>query len=202
MMRSSAMNRAALDRKQPSVTHRDLALCFLKIALVSFGGGLSAWARQVIVEERQWLTDEEFLTALTLSRLLPGPNVTNLAVYVGTRFHGLPGAGAALAGLTLVPLAIMLSLGIVYFHYHHLPGFQSVLTGIVAAGVGLTLSMGVKTGLELLRQPMAIALAAAAFLGSAVLRWPLWLVLAGLAPIGIAWYWPREQHKPKEGRTP
>src|SRR5215510_16045232 len=168
MMRSSAMNRAALDRKQPSVTHRDLALCFLKIALVSFGGGLSAWARQVIVEERQWLTDEEFLTALTLSRLLPGPNVTNLAVYVGTRFHGLPGAGAALAGLTLVPLAIMLSLGIVYFHYHHLPGFQSVLTGIVAAGVGLTLSMGVKTGLELLRQPMAIALAAAAFLGSAV----------------------------------
>jgi chromate transporter len=184
------------------VTHRDLALCFLKIALVSFGGGLSAWARQVLVEERQWLTDEEFLTALTLARLLPGPNVTNLAVYVGTRSHGLTGAGAALAGLTLVPLAIMLSLGIIYFHYHHLPGFQSVLTGVVAAGVGLTLSMGAKAGVDILRQPMAIALAAAAFLGIAVLRWPLWLVLAGLAPIGMAWYWPRERHNREEGQVP
>ena len=66
------MNRAAIDRKQPAVTHRDLALCFLKIALVSFGGGLSAWARQVIIDERQWLTDEEFLTALTLAQALTG----------------------------------------------------------------------------------------------------------------------------------
>jgi chromate transporter len=90
--------------------------------------------------------------------------------------------GPALAGLTLVPLAIMLSLGVIYFHYHHLPGFQSVLTGVVAAGVGLTLSMGVKAGLDILRQPMAVALAAAAFVGMAILRWPLWLVLAGLAP--------------------
>jgi chromate transporter len=196
------MSRADIDRKKPAVTHGDLALCFLKIALVSFGGGLSAWSRQVIVEERRWLTDEEFLTALTLSRLLPGPNVTNLAVYVGTRFQGLAGAGAALAGLTLVPLAILLSLGVIYFHYHHLPGFQSVLTGIVAASVGLTLSMGVKAGMDILRQPMAIVLAAAAFIGIAVLRWPLWLVLAGLAPIGVAWYWPRDQKNREEGRVP
>jgi len=184
------------------VTHRDLALCFLKIALVSFGGGLSAWARQVIVEERQWLTDEEFLTALTLSRLLPGPNVTNLAVYVGTRFHGLSGAGAALAGLTLVPLAIMLGLGVIYFHYHHLPGVHSVLTGVVAGAVGLTLSVGVKMGLDILRQPMAIALAAAAFVGMAILRWPLWLVLVLLAPIGMVWYWPRDRQDREEAPSP
>jgi chromate transporter len=97
-----------------------------------------------------------------------------------------------------VPLAILLSLGVTYFHYHHLPGFQSVLTGVVAAGVGLTLSMGVKAGLDILRQPMAIALAAAAFVGMAVLRWPLWLVLAGLAPIGMAWYWPREKNREED----
>jgi chromate transporter len=192
------MSNPAIDHKQPIVTHVDLAVCFLKIALVSFGGGVSAWARQVIIEERQWLTDEEFLTALTLARLLPGPNVTNLAVYVGTRFHGLSGAGAALAGLTLVPLAIMLSLGVMYFRYHHLPALQAVLTGVVAGGVGLTLSMGVKAGLAIIRQPMAMALAVAAFLGMAILRWPLWLVLAGLAPIGMAWYWPREKKNQEE----
>src|ERR671922_1075717 len=154
--RSSSMSNPAIDHKRPTVTHVDLAVCFLKIALASFGGGLSAWTRQVIVEERQWLTDEEFLTSLTLARLLPGPNVTNLAVYVGTCFHGLSGAAAALAGLTLVPLAILLSLGVIYFHYHHLPALQAVLTGVVAGSVGLTLSMGVKAGLGFIREPMAM----------------------------------------------
>jgi chromate transporter len=196
------MNRPAIDRNRPVVTHGDLALCFLKIALASFGGGLSAWARRVIVEERQWLTDEEFLTALTLSRLLPGPNVTNMAVYVGTRFHGLSGAGAALAGLTLVPLAIMLGLGAAYFHYHRVPAFQATLTGLVAAGAGLTLSMAVKSGLDIVRQPMAMALAIAAFFGMAILRWPLLLVLAVLAPIGVAWYWPRQAKNRKEEPSP
>jgi hypothetical protein len=67
-----------------------------------------------------------------------------------------------------------------------------------SAGGGLPLSMGVKAGLDILRQPMTIALAAAAFVGMAVLRWPLWLVLAGLAPIGMAWYWPREKNREED----
>jgi chromate transporter len=196
------MSSPSSDRKRPAVTHADLALCFLKVALASFGGGLSAWARQVIVEERQWLTDEEFLTALTLARLLPGPNVTNMAVYIGTRFHGFSGAGAALAGLTLVPLAILLGLGVLFFQYHQLPGFQAVLTGLVAAAAGLTLSMAVKSGLDIIRQPMAMALAAAAFIGVAILHWPLLLVLAVLAPIGMAWYWPREAKSREEAHLP
>ena len=196
------MNDPTLQLKRLTVTHTDLALCFLKITLVSFGGGLSGWARQVLIEERQWLTDEEFLTAYTLARILPGPNITNLAVYVGTRCQGLTGAGAALAGLTLVPLAIMLSLGVIYFHYHHLPGVQSVLTGVVAGAVGLTLSVGVKMGLDILRQPIAIALAAAAFVGMAVLHWPLWLVLVLLAPISMAWYWPRDRNDREEAPSP
>ena len=58
----------------------ELALTFNKISLASFGGGLSAWARRVIVEEKKWLDDEEFLSALTLSRVLPGANQTNFAL--------------------------------------------------------------------------------------------------------------------------
>jgi DNA-directed RNA polymerase specialized sigma24 family protein len=65
----------------------ELALTFNKISLASFGGGLSAWARRLIVEEKKWLDDEEFLSALTLSRVLPGANQMNFAVYVGNRFH-------------------------------------------------------------------------------------------------------------------
>ena len=181
---------APAPRRDGPVPLPALFWAFLKIAMASLGGGLSAWALRVIVEERRWLTEEEFLAALTLCRILPGPNQVNMAIYVGTRFRGLAGAAASLAGLTLVPLALVLALGAAYFGYRHTPGLQAVMTGLVAAAAGMTLSVGVKLGLAL-RQPMALLLAVAAFAGVAILRWPLLLVLAALAPIGIAWYWPR-----------
>src|SRR5262249_30993414 len=161
----------------------------------------SAWALRVIVDERGWLTEEEFLSALTICRILPGPNQVNMAIYVGTRFHGWAGAAAALAGLTLVPLAIVPALGALYFGYRHTPGLQAVMTGLVAAAAGMTLSVGVKLGLSYMRRPMALALAVAAFVGVVVMRWPLLLVLGALAPVGIAWYWPRGDAHRSPGRA-
>ena len=178
-------------RRDATVTLPALALAFLKIAMASLGGGLSAWALRVIVEERRWLTEQEFLAALTICRILPGPNQVNMAVYVGTRFRGLAGAASALLGLTAVPLAIVLALGTLYFGNRDTPGLQAVMTGLVAAAAGMTLSVGVKLALGYMRRPVALALAVAAFVGVATLRWPLLLVLAVLGPLGIAWYWPR-----------
>ena len=169
----------------------DLAGCFLKIALASFGGGLSAWSRQLIVEERKWLDDQEFLSALTLTRLLPGPNQINLAIYVGSRFRGLPGALAAFAGLVAVPVAILIGLGTAYFQAGHVPALRSVLGGAVAAATGMALSMGVKLGIPYLRQPSALLFAAAAYVGVHVMHWQLALVVIGLAPFSMAWFWPR-----------
>jgi chromate transporter len=180
-------------RRDGTVTLPALTFAFLKIAMASLGGGLSAWALRVMVEERRWLTEEEFLAALTICRILPGPNQVNMAVYVGTRFRGLAGAAAALAGLTLVPLGIVLVLGALYFGHHTTPGLQATMTGLVAAAAGMTLSVGVKLALGYFRRPVALALAVAAFVGVVVVRWPLLLVLALLGPIGIAWYWPRRR---------
>jgi len=188
-------------RREGPVPLWALLWAFLKIAMASLGGGLSAWALRVIVEERRWLTEEEFLAALTLCRILPGPNQVNMAVYVGTRFRGLAGAAAALAGLTLLPLAIALGLGALYFGHRRTPGLQAAMTGLVAAAAGMTLSVGVKLGLSYMRRPVALALAVAAFVGVAVLRWPLLLVLGVLAPIAIAWYWPRG-HAEHAGKPP
>lgn len=169
-----------------------LGLAFLKIAMASLGGGLSAWALRVIVEERRWLTEEEFLAALTICRILPGPNQVNMAVYIGTRFRGLAGALAALAGLTVIPLVIVLALGALYFGNRQTPGLQATMSGLVAAAAGMTLSVGVKLALGYFKKPVALALAVAAFAGVALMRWPLLIVLAVLGPIGIAWYWPRK----------
>jgi chromate transporter len=178
----------------PPIGLFDLAGCFLKIALASFGGGLSAWSRQLIVEERRWLDDQEFLSALTLTRLLPGPNQINLAIYVGSKFRGFPGAAAAFAGLVVVPVAILIGLGTAYFHAHHVPALQSILGGAVAAAAGMALSMAVKLGIPYLRQPSALLFAGAAYFGVHVMHWQLPLVVIGLAPFSMAWFWPRGEH--------
>ena len=86
--------------------------------LASFGGGLSAWSREVIVVEKKWMADEEFLSAITMCRILPGANQVNLAVFVGSKFRGLAGAGAAVIGLSLLPVLIVLGLGYAYFQFH------------------------------------------------------------------------------------
>ncbi|MFN9637133.1 MAG: chromate transporter, partial [Synechococcaceae cyanobacterium] len=82
-----------------------LFIGMLQVALSAFGGGLSAWSQRIVVEQRHWLSDPQFLTGLTVARLLPGPNQINLAVYIGAGFHGLRGALAALAGMLLVPFS-------------------------------------------------------------------------------------------------
>jgi chromate transporter len=112
--------------QQPDVTLLGLAVCFLQISLASFGGGLSAWTQRMVVEQRRWLTNEQFLSAVTISRLFPGPNQVNMAIYVGEHFRGLPGTLAALAGLLGVPLGILLTLGWAYFHYHQVPELRAV----------------------------------------------------------------------------
>ncbi|MBI3690132.1 MAG: chromate transporter, partial [Mycolicibacterium aromaticivorans] len=91
----------------------EVARTFNHVALASFGGGLGAWSREVIVVEKQWLGEEEFLSAMTMCRIVPGANQVNLAVFVGTKMKGLAGAVAAVIGLCLMPVAIVLTLGFV-----------------------------------------------------------------------------------------
>jgi chromate transporter len=163
----------------------------LQVALSAFGGGLSAWSQRIVVEERRWMNNEEFLTGLTVARLFPGPNQINMAVYVGTFFHGLRGALVALAGMLLLPFTLLMLLGLAYFSFHTLPAIDRVLAGVVAAAAGMALSMGFKILGQYRRDPVALLLAAATLVameGFHVRLVPLVLV-AG--PLAMAWYWPR-----------
>jgi chromate transporter len=185
----------------PPPTLAALASCFLQIALSSFGGGLSAWTRRIVIEQRRWMTDEQFLTALTITRLFPGPNQVNMAIYVGVRFRGAAGALAALAGLLGVPLAILISVGWAYFHFHHVPALQATLSGVVAAAAGMALSMGFKIVGSYLRQWDAMLFAVAAFVGVSVLHISLPIVVVVLAPLAMLWFWPRGEAAPTRGAS-
>jgi chromate transporter len=167
-----------------------LARAFNSIALASFGGGLSAWSHEVVVLRRGWLTESEFLSALTLCRLLPGANQINVAIFVGARMHGFAGALAAVAGLIAVPFWIII-LMIGFVGHQDSPTLRHVMAGLTAAGIALTLSMVWQTGRKSLRSAAPFALAVLTTILSGVLRAPLWLTLLLLAPLGILWAWRR-----------
>lgn len=176
-----------------------LTRTFNRIALASFGGGLSAWSREVIVVERGWMREEEFLSASTICRILPGANQVNMAVFVGTRLHGGAGAVAAVAGLIACPTVLVLLAGALYLHFRDVPGLQHVLAGMASAAVGLTLSVAWHQGRQVLRSPVAGLLAALSLVMAAGWRVPLWLTLLVLGPLGYWWAWRREA-RPREAR--
>ncbi|MFI5016179.1 MAG: chromate transporter [Hyphomicrobiales bacterium] len=175
----------------PEVSLWQLAFAFNEISLASFGGGLSAWARRVIVEERRWLSDVEFLSAQTLCRVLPGANQINMAVYVGARFRGPIGAIFAVIGLTAVPVALILALAIVYFRTSQLPQVKSVLAGIAPVAIAMSASTAWKAGKVCLTGIVPIAFAAVMFAVSAYWRLPLYISLLLLGPPALFWAWPR-----------
>jgi chromate transporter len=168
-----------------------IALTFNHIALASFGGGLSAWSRHVVVEQRRWMAEEEFLSAMTVCRVLPGANQINLAVFVGARLRGAVGGIAAVTGLIALPALIVLAMGAFYIANRHEPSVQAILRGMTAAAVALSLSMAYRTGRACLRSAPAWLLFAAALFAAAVLRVPLLVLLAVLAPPAMWWAWPR-----------
>lgn len=171
----------------------EVALTFNHIALASFGGGLSAWSREVIVVEKQWMGEEEFLSTMTMVRILPGANQVNMAVFVGTKMGGIPGAIAALLGLCLAPIALILVLGYVYFRFKEEPAVDGALHGASAAAVALTLAMVIKTGKKCLTGWAPVMLFATTFVLNGLLRWPLLVTLAILAPLSLVWAWPRKR---------
>jgi chromate transporter len=177
----------------PNISLFELALTFNHIALASFGGGLSAWSREVLVVEKHWMGEKEFLSAMTMCRILPGANQVNMAVFVGTKARGIPGAAAAVFGLCLLPMVFILAMGYVYFRFKEVPAVKGVLHGASAAAVALTLAMVIKTGQKCLTGPVAIALFAASFVLNGLVRWPLLGTLALLAPLSLIWAWPRKQ---------
>ena len=166
-------------------TVADLFIRFTQVGASGFGG-VMPWARRMLVEERRWLSDEEFSEALSLCQILPGPNIVNMAVCVGTRFRGARGAIAAFLGLMCAPFAIILALGALFTQYGDLPAISAAFRGISAAAAGLVVAMGLKmASSRRLRSAMAI-FAVAAFVGVALLRMPLGAFLLVAAPASVA----------------
>ncbi len=166
---------------------RELFLAFSGLALRGFGGVLP-WAQRVLVEERRWLTNDDFVELLSLSQLLPGPNVCNLAVMVGDRWFGLRGAAAALGGMLAVPMALVLALAVLYSGVSDQPVVVAALRGMGAVSAGLIIAMALKLVPSQRRNLPGWFFLAGTFAAVGLLRMPLiWVMLAmGAASVLVA----------------
>jgi chromate transporter len=169
-------------RPQPeSLT--DLFVSFTLLALQGFGGVLAVVQRE-LVDKKRWMTREEFVEDWAVAQIMPGPNVVNLSLMIGSRYFGLRGALVALAGMLAVPLLVVLALALVYARFADNPQVAGALRGMGAVAAGLIAATGLRLFGALHKSPLGlagcIALGALTFAAVALLRWPLAYVLLGL----------------------
>lgn len=173
----------------PTPTLGEIFTTFTKVALSGFGGVLPV-SRHALVEKKKWLTDKEFAEQLAISQLLPGPNIVNLSVALGDKFHGVAGSIAAVGGLVCMPFILFMGLAWGYHFFSESAWLQKALLGVSAAAAGLITCTALKLLKTMPKQIWAIAIAGAAFVGIAVLHLPLFkvVIVLGLLAIALA-YW-------------
>ena len=122
----------------------DFAKVIIRVGLTSFGGGLSGWFLREFVTNKAWLTEEEFLSGLSLAQVFPGINVVNLSIWIGYRLHGGRGALAGALSITVPPMIVVILIAMVFAELSRYHVAHTLIDGVAAAAIGLALSMGLR----------------------------------------------------------
>jgi chromate transporter len=179
---------------QKAVPLLDLFLQFFIVGAVSFGGGIIAYERILLVEKRKWLTADQFMAYLAISQTMPGLNSVNLAVITGDYLRGIKGSIVALLGLILPGSAIVLLLGFVYTALTDHAITVLLLTGIAAGATGLLAAVTYRIGDDHWKKPISLILITVTFVLMSIAKLPLLEVLAIMAPISLFIYRPKGSH--------
>ena len=170
------------------VSFREAFRFWLKLGFISFGGpaGQIAIMHRELVERRQWISEERFLHALNYCMLLPGPEATQLATYIGWLLHRTPG-GLVAGGLFVLPsVVILLALSYVYAAYGNVPIVLAVLSGFKPIVVAVVIEAVARIGRRALQRHVHVAIAALAFIAIYVLHVPFPLIVLAAGVIGLA----------------
>ena len=173
---------------------------WLRLGLVSFGGpaGQISLLHSELVEQRRWLSERRYLHALNYCMLLPGPEATQLATYIGWLLHG-PVGGLLAGGLFLLPSVLILTaLATVYALWGQLPLLAAVFWALKPAVVAVVLHAAWRLGRRTLHNPAQTVIASLAFLGLTVLQLPFPALIAAAAAAGwlLARRWPQWFRRP------
>jgi chromate transporter len=177
---------AELDtRRSPS--RNEAFMVWLRIGLLSFGGPAAqiALMHREIVDKKQWLSERQYLNALSFCMLLPGPEAMQLATYVGWRLHGT--IGGLVAGLLFVlpGAAVVLALAAVYAVYGEVSLIATLFLGVKAAVIIVVVEALIKVSRRALQLPEHWVVAALAFIGIFFLALPFPLIILLAAFFGF-----------------
>jgi chromate transporter len=159
-----------------------------RIGFLSFGGpaGQIALMHRELVDERRWVAEDDYLQALNLCHLLPGPEAQQLATWIGWKHHGWRG-GLVAGGLFVIPGAlVMLALSTLYAFAANLEWFAALFLGIKAAVLAIIAQALLRIAGRAIRTPFQWGLAAAAFAALFVFDAPFPLVVLTALALG-AW---------------
>jgi chromate transporter len=165
----------------------ELFSTFAKIGLLSFGGpaGQIALMHRILVDEKKWLEEKQYLHALNFCMLLPGPEAMQLATYAGWLLHGVK--GGLIAGLLFIlpGFAVMLALSAAYVFLGDQTWMAGLLFGLKAAVLALVLEALLRVSKRALKDGFAYLIAVLAFIAIALLKLPFPLVVLAAALAGF-----------------
>ena len=168
--------------RQPQ-SKTELFVAFTLMALQGVGGVLVI-VQHEIVNRRKWLTQAQFVEEWSVAQVMPGPNVVNLCLMLGGKYFGLAGALAAVSGLIVAPMLLVLTLAILFGGVSDSAVAQGALKGMGAVSGGLIIATGLKLSKTMPQNPLglwlAIAFAVITFTAVGIFRISLIWVLLGL----------------------
>ena len=163
------------------------------LALQGFGGVFPV-ARRVLVEERQWFTEQIFLEEWAVAQVLPGPNIVNLLVMLGSRSFGAMGALVAVLGVFTFPSLLLILVAIFFEQFREYPAVASALQGMGAVSAGLITGTSLKMASSFRTHPLSFVIALffsiITFILLAVFKFPLIPVLLVMGTSScLSTYW-------------
>jgi chromate transporter len=158
-----------------------------RIGLLSFGGPTAqiALMHKVIVDEKKWLTEQQYLNALSFCMLLPGPEAMQLATYSGWRLHGLRGGLAAGLMFVLPGALVVLALAMIYTAFGKVPFVEAIFFGVKAAVLVIVIEALLRVAKRALKLPEHWAIAALSFVAIFFFAVPFPVIVLAAALFGF-----------------
>jgi chromate transporter len=175
-----------MDEPRRAPTFSEALRFWLKLGFISFGGptGQIAIMHEELVERRRWISEARFLHALNFCMLLPGPEATQLATYIGWLLHRTWG-GIVAGALFVLPSALILwVLSFVYVTWGSVPSIAAVFYGLKPAVLAIIAAAALRIGRKALKNSVMWAIAALAFVAIYFLQVPFPAIIFGAALIG------------------
>jgi chromate transporter len=182
----------------PEISLHRIFWQFFVVGAISFGGGIVAYLKQLLVTRYRWVDNDEFIVMLSISQTMPGLNSVNIAILMGDRLRGGVGAWAASIGLLLPGAVIVLTIGLLYGLNSNHPMANDALGGIAAAAAALLTTVTWNLGERTFKKRKSLALLVLTFVLMSIVKWPLYLVLATVLPLALFIYRPTQSNKPEQ----